>query len=262
MDNSKIHLGALLLDSIQNEIKTPAIAEFQVMDTNHIRCIHYPDVQQLIIWLPNESAIYQTIGIKHIDTGTKIMEASIRDVMVGPVKIVLDSLPIPPGLISVSIRSPHGTHNIILRKLIKKEEPLSDELIPKIWSSKITKPHNYHDGNGRALQNEDLLLRDEIIKKTINLFTRSLQYKNYGRDGEVKYLEGDQSIRFYKELGGGECIFFLHIPAKENWEKQTGFSLDRRDEILNFVAEGTKKDHAPNCRFEIREQEILYFRVS
>jgi hypothetical protein len=60
-------------------------------------------------------------------------------------------------------------------------------------------------------------------------------------------------------MGGGDCVFYLDVPTAKDWEQRTGFAIGERDDILVYVATMTGRDQAPNCRYEIRSQEIVYY---
>ena len=79
-----------------------------------------------------------------------------------------------------------------------------------------------------------------------------------GCEGEVVYQEGFKEIRFYMEFGGTDVVFYLSIPSVSQWEKTTGFSINRRDEILTFVAAETQKYQAPSRDYSIEHNMILF----
>jgi hypothetical protein len=103
-------------------------------------------------------------------------------------------------------------------------------------------------------------MREKTIKKAINKVFRRLEFISHGREGEVIYIEGETKLNFYMEMGGGNCIFYLNIPSKENWESVTKLPISEREDILNFVAEGTQRDQASSCYFIISDSEITYYK--
>lgn len=88
--------------------------------------------------------------------------------------------------------------------------------------------------------------------------TPKVAFISQGREGEVVYQEGFKEIRFYMEFGGTDVVFYLSIPSVAKWEKSTGFSLNKRDEILSFVATQTQKYQAPSSDFKIEGNAILF----
>jgi hypothetical protein len=139
-----------------------------------------------------------------------------------------------------------------------------ETIIPKnedlpIMDQSDHQPIVYKDGFGIVIPNLDLELRDKIIKKTINKVFRRLEFISHGRDGEVVYIEGDIKLSFYMEMGGGNCIFYLNIPSKDKWESVTKLPINEREDIINFVAEGTQREQASSCYFIISDREIAYY---
>jgi hypothetical protein len=45
---------------------------------------------------------------------------------------------------------------------------------------------------------------------------KRMTFENNGRSGYAIYWDGNKSIRFYTEMGGGDCIFYLVIPSEKN----------------------------------------------
>lgn len=98
-----------------------------------------------------------------------------------------------------------------------------------------------------------LTMMNKLWKKTI-----FVQFEETGREGAVIYHEGIKLFRFYMEFGGNDVAFILTIPPPHQWKRETGFPVEKRTEILNYVAEQTRKHKAPNCAFKINESEILF----
>jgi hypothetical protein len=232
-----------------------------VMLMDHVRFVHYPDCQQLILWLPDYFKEYNDVNIRNKEDNIIIFDHKIEDIISGSIQILIDSLFIYPGVYELNVKKKDGmVHTVIFKKYPEGE-------MPKIAQSKVpeainldSEPIVYRDGFGNILPNEDLLLRQNIIDKTINKFTRRLEYVSHGREGEVIYIEGEKSIRFLMEPGAYDCIFYLNIPSMANWEKTTNFPLSEREDIISFVAKETQRDQASSCDFNISENEIAYYK--
>lgn len=84
-----------------------------------------------------------------------------------------------------------------------------------------------------------------------------LEYINAGRGGYVIYKDDTDEIKMFFEYGGGNCIAMVYFPSIEKWPKVTKIGLDQRDRIMQFVAEQSIKDQAPNSRFELADNMIL-----
>lgn len=92
--------------------------------------------------------------------------------------------------------------------------------------------------------------------------SKKMTFENNGRSGYAIYWDGNKSIRFYTEIGGGDCIFYMAIPSAEEWESHTGFNSDERDDILKYVAEESLKKQAKltGSYFRIEEKHIAFYQ--
>ena len=258
--------GMVTMTSLENVHQSKGKSNEKVisddlMDETRIRLVHYPDCQQLIIWLPVDGDFYQDLVICDSKSKHEIWRKEIREIITGTIKIVLDTLPFKPGEFYVKINKKDGLQHIIYLKKYKKgvipKQPIT---VPEIEPDLDKAPIVYRDGFGNILPDEDLILRQNIIDKMIDKFSRHLEYVSQGRGGDVIYLEGKKSIKFYMEMGGGNCVFYLDIPSISEWEKTTGFPLSEREDIIHFVAEQTQRDQASSCTYKISDTEITYFR--
>ncbi len=103
-------------------------------------------------------------------------------------------------------------------------------------------------------------MRGNIVNDLKRKFSRKVKYEDQGRSGKVIFIDGDKVLRFYSEMGGGNCIFYINIPPKDHWIKETGYSLEERDEIIQFVAESALRDQAGSgAYFEIEDKWITFF---
>jgi hypothetical protein len=86
-----------------------------------------------------------------------------------------------------------------------------------------------------------------------------LEYEGNFRAGTIQYHEGDLHLKFYHEMGGGDCFFYILIPSSEQWEAQTQTPLERRDEIISFLANRVKMEKAAGKRYEIEDNSIVFY---
>ena len=86
--------------------------------------------------------------------------------------------------------------------------------------------------------------------------------KNNGRSGYAIYWEGNKTIRFYTEMGGGDCIFYMDIPTTEAWASRTGYPLEQRDDILKFIAEESLRLQcsSPGSYYKIEDKYIAFYQ--
>jgi len=232
-----------------------------IMLMDHVRFVHYPDCQQMSLWLPEYYKEYHDAIIRNIVDHVVVFDQKVENIINGTIKITIDTLFIPPGEYEFTITKKDGfIHKLYFKKSQEGEQPKIVEPNEPEPVNLDSDPMVYRDGFGNIMPNEDLIWRQNIIDKTIDKFTRRLEYVSQGRGGEVIYHEGKKSIKFYMEMGGGNCVFYLDIPSISDWEKTTGFPLPEREDIITFVAEQTRRDQASSCTYKISETEITYYR--
>lgn len=248
-----------VVNTCPSEINDQGAENIMLMD--HIKFVHYPDCQQLILWLPDYFKEYNDVNIRNKEDNIIIFDHKIEDIISGSIQILIDSLFIYPGVYELNVKKKDGmAHTVIFKKYPEGEMPkIAQSNVPEAINLD-SEPIVYRDGFGNIMPDEDLILRQNIIDKTIDKFTRRLEYVSQGRCGEVIYHEGKKSIKFYMEMGGGNCVFYLDIPSISEWEKTTNFPLSEREDIISFVAKETQRDQASSCDFNISENEIAYYK--
>lgn len=92
-----------------------------------------------------------------------------------------------------------------------------------------------------------------------NKFSRKIEYEGNFRSGYIIYSDTDHVIKFYHEMGGGNCMFYIDIPTINTWERETKMPLYKRDEILEFVANTVQKQQASNCTYVMQESSIIFY---
>jgi len=117
----------------------------------------------------------------------------------------------------------------------------------------------YKDGLGNIIPNDDAIIREKAMKELTKLFSRRIEFEGSFRAGTVTYIEGELRISFYHEMYGGKYHFGVEIPTEAQWEKQTNTPLNRRQEIIEFVAQTVKQKQAPSWNYEIRENDIAFY---
>lgn len=74
-----------------------------------------------------------------------------------------------------------------------------------------------------------------------------------GREGEVTYREGSYAITGYQEFGGADVVAIVSMGSVDDWRAHHGWAVDRRAQILRFVADEVVRQKAPGCAAEIDE---------
>lgn len=72
-----------------------------------------------------------------------------------------------------------------------------------------------------------------------------------GRSGNVAYSEGLRSITGYWEFGGNDVVAIVSMGARSEWERSHAWAVERRADILRFVADEVVRHRAPTCRADI-----------
>jgi hypothetical protein len=265
MDQSEEYYGKVVLSSIDNSrngvnVKEEETNIYPLLTPNNLKLVHYPESQQLVIWLPDSGRLYDTIAIEDVNSNDIIWNKKADDILSGSIQLIINTLFLSPGDFRVSIvKSDSLVHRIYLKKYPQGVEP-PVEKIQEIITPDVEKgPIIYRDGFGNILPDEDLILRDKVIEKMQAKFNRRVEFDGTVRSGTVRYIEGNRSISFYSEMGGGNCIFYIDIPASGKWEEQTGFTLSEREEILKFVAEEAVRQQAssPGVYYLIGDRDIV-----
>ena len=254
----KQHYGIIELGTIENVGETGT-----EIDLIKAQFVHYPDCQQLTIWLPQYGRQgYGNIRLINNKTKTVVADKPVADRLNGSVQILWDTLSIAPSDYTIEIEHPKGGKHILpfkkfaKTKEVKQKDPLplpqQQQTTPSVWNI-------YKDGFGNTLPNEDLILREKVTKELVEKFTRYVTYEGSFRAGYVIYVEGDLRLKFSHEMGGGDCKFYIEIHTEKQWETTTMTALSRRADILAFIAHAVQSDHASNWQSEIRENCIYYY---
>ncbi|MBK7233062.1 MAG: hypothetical protein IPH93_12580 [Saprospiraceae bacterium] len=256
--------GILSIVDIKNTIvdgENALSLDIPPLTTKNIKLVHYPDCQQLIIWLPEQGMFYDNITIQHQESQRVIYKAKIDDILSGSIQLILDSLMIPVGISIVRIEHQNkSSHEITIEKLKEGVLPEAPAIIEQPEDKSDSEPITYRDGFGNPIPNEDLILRSKLLDQLALKFSRKLEFEGTGRSGSIKYIEGDRTAKFYVEMGGGKCIFYVDIPTESNWEKETVFGIQERNDILQFIAEETlrKQTTSSDAYYVIGERDILF----
>lgn len=266
----KSYFGIVTMTNLENvrpskDKSNKKTGSVDFMDETRIRLVHYPDCQQLIIWLPVDGDLYQNMVIYNSKSKHEIWRKEIREIINGSIQIILDTLPFKPGEFFIKITKKDGLQHIVYLKKFKKgiipKQPIT---VPEIEPDLDKAPIVYRDGFGNIIPDQDLIMRENVLNEMYRKFNRRVKYEGSGRSNTVIYIDGDKNIRLYSEMGGGNCLFYIDIPTKEKWEKETGFSLDERDEIIQFIAENTLRDQTSSsgAYYEIEDKWITFYKGS
>lgn len=126
-ENIDSWFGTIDILSIQNipSIDRNPESEMLLFEDKNIRFVHYPDCQQMIIWLPEYYSNYDYLLIRKKKTEEIIFEKKVSEVINGSIQIIIDSLFILPGAYELIITNISGDKHII--EFIKRDE---DYILP------------------------------------------------------------------------------------------------------------------------------------
>ena len=261
--------GEIVLGEIKNI--SPVIESRDAVNANNfspltessIRFVHYPDCQQLIIWLPRPGVEYK--GLRLIDNKSdKVQEIwQVADKLNGSIQLLWDTLPVKPGNYTLELEGINGgRHLVSFTKYREGEKPVIQQTFEPINISNEDRPTNpiiYKDSRGRIIPDEDLALREELNKEIPGKFFRHLEYEGNFRAGTIIYVDGNTRIRFSHEMGGGNCMFYIDIPTEQSWEHETNTTRGKRKDILEFVATKVQEEQASHCNYEIKDNSIVFY---
>lgn len=231
-----------------------------MMSADDLLFVHYPDCQQLSIWLPRPGSGYGNLILRDAVLGSVLEEWPVADKLSGSVKILWDTVSLRPGQYMAEIMKEGKCQHRFRFTKYQEGEMEKAKPAPAPVPEYEPGPIIYRDGAGNIIPDEDLEMRKKALQQMENMFSRKLHYTSSGRSGTVTYSEGNRSLILYYELGGGDCIAIIDIPPENTWESSTGFPLDRRNDIILFVAERACADQAPHGHYQIEPDAVLLLR--
>lgn len=256
----KPYFGIIMAAGVENFLLEKDGKGSIPMEEHFVKALHYPDCQQLVIWLPEPGLDYESLSVLNEGSAEPVIQWPVAEKLSGSVQLIWDTLELAPGNYRVEIsRQGRTVHAFSLTKYeegVKPERPPA----PAIVIDPDAPPIVYRDGFGNILENEDLVLRERVIRETYDKITRRLEYRNMGRGGTIIYHEGTIQFELYYEIGGGDCICYIDIPSTANWEKATGTPIGRRDDIIHFIAERAHADQASSSSIRMSDTSISFHK--
>ncbi len=267
-ETMKEYFGMISIEKIDNKQVQPAVASeggtgFIKMDSSNIRFVHYPDCQQLIIWLTHPGREYGNARLKNRNNNRLLEENPVAEQLNGSIQMIWNTVTLPPGSYIIEIDWRGGwQHQVAIEKLKQRIAPItdrSDAPDQKLEKENTRDPVEYRDGFGKIIKNEETGLRDKLIKDSTQRFLRHIEYEGNVRAGTIIYYERETRIEFYYEMGGGNCLFYIDIPTEKQWEARTQTPLTARMEILEYVATTVRARQAPACSYQIKNDTIDFY---
>lgn len=227
------------------------------------RFVHYPDCQQLIVWLPDYGRAYGRLQIVERSSGNATHDGPVTDWLNGSIQLLFDTVPIAPGDYTLTVEHPNGwRHQLEFRKLavgVALPAAPQPEPAPPVLDLDANQPLVYRDGFGKVIPDEAAELRARAREQLVRVFTRRVEYEGNFRSGYVVYIEGETRFKLVHEMGGGGCHCYIELPTAAQWEAHTGTAAGRRDEIVAWIAERVQREQAASWRYEIRADAIVFY---
>lgn len=229
-----------------------------------LKIVHYSDVQQIVLWLPERGTLYENILIIKTSNGQILLESTILDILNGSVQIIVDSLEFPPGEFTISIfRDNQKVYELFFNKVEEKKviKPnqnlgLTSHMIDNTIREEVI------ESSIEALDSSELDAknkRDEFYKDLQDKLISKIQFFSTGRDGYIVFSEEGKSCRFELEMNTGPAKYYLYIPSSARWEATTGFPLHQRDRILEHVIFMFRRDVTGYQPKKGSESEVIEF---
>jgi hypothetical protein len=171
--------------------------------------VHYPDCQQLIIWLP-ESGIegYENYKLTDISSNTTIESGKVEERLNGSVQLLFDTLCLKDSKYILEIEHPKGgVHVLHFQKHAEATNSNADNVDENPESRNTdTAIKVYKDGMGNIIPDEDILLREKInaqLSQSFNAIvtTSSESYFNIAPDISESADIINQALSFATEWG-------------------------------------------------------------
>jgi hypothetical protein len=74
-----------------------------------------------------------------------------------------------------------------------------------------------------------------------------------GRESSITYSEGSRAITGYQEFGGADVVAIVSMGSIDDWRARHAWAVDRRAQILRYVADEVIRQKAPGCSAEIND---------
>ncbi len=171
--------------------------------------MHYPDCQQLIVWLPESGTVgYKNYKLTDISSNTTIESGKVEERLSGSVQILFDTLFLKDSKYILEIEHPNGgLHVLHFQKLDEATNSIADTVDE---NQESTNPDTaikvYKDGMGNIIPNDDVLLREKINAQLFQSFNAimsapSESYFDIAPDISVRADIINQALSFATEWG-------------------------------------------------------------
>lgn len=82
---------------------------------------------------------------------------------------------------------------------------------------------------------------------------RTVTIEQQGREGRVVYREDAGAIPGYQEFGGADAVAIVSLGTVAEWRERHAWAVERRAQILRFIADELIRQQAPGARPDIND---------
>lgn len=265
---------------------TTGLNEAIPSDDLYFSFCRYSDSQQLIVRIfKNQPGESFEIKISNIPSTAPI--GMITD-LYESISISWDTLIWPAGFYNIKLFNAFREFNLnCTKELLPKNLVSANYFSEPIWPSQFqfylrnkqmwlsqNDPHEPDLGHDLLpdsinFTEAERKIRSQGLKMIVDSFAASagntkkepvIKFREMGREGIIVYRDGPVELEFPYEFGGGKVQLIVNIPTPEIWESKTSLKLEERRRTLLWIATAIKKYKAPSWRFEINDNEILFYK--
>lgn len=204
------------------------------------------------------------------------------------ISISWDTLTWPLGFYTIKLMNAHREFTLnCIKELLPIDLVLSSYFSEPVWPSQFSiylknkqlwlsqndpqEPNRGHDlsSDSNDFTEAEREIRSQGLKKIIASFAASagnrkkepvIEFREMGREGIIIYRDDPVEFECPYEFGGDNVQLIVNVPSHETWEAKTKLNLEERRRTLLWIASAIKKYKAPSWRFEINDNEILFYK--
>lgn len=88
-----------------------------------------------------------------------------------------------------------------------------------------------------------------------------LLYSTQGRGGTVFFESNETKFDMWWEFGGGDALAIVDIPSEQHWVARTKLPLERRTDVLDYIAQQVIQDQASGRgTYEISDNYLTIYQ--
>ena len=117
------------MDNFRNGKPEGESDDFKALEQNAVQFIHYPDCQQLCIWLPYYGPEYRKLRLINTVNSQLVKEWNTSDILSGSIQLIWNTLPVSPGEYMLEIDWKNGWKHRVSFNKNKHQAPVIKKAI-------------------------------------------------------------------------------------------------------------------------------------